>query len=68
MIDDMTVAPGIELVACKKISINGKPVGLSMAASKSPMQNSTAIIIPKPMQPLSTTVIMIDLGTIIDGR
>jgi hypothetical protein len=37
------VEPALLFVACRKISIKGKPVGLFSAFSISPRQNSSAI-------------------------
>lgn len=64
----MVAAPPIDPVACRKISMNGKPVGEASAASISPRQNRTAMIIPKPREPLITNVSMIDRGATTDGR
>lgn len=67
-IQHIVAAPPTELVAWRKISMNGNPVGDSNAASKSPRQINTAMIIPKPKLPLITRVSMIERGTITDAR
>lgn len=63
----MTVVPALLFVACRKISMNGNPVGLVRASSMSPKQNSKAINMPKPITPFSTTVLIIAQGTMVDA-
>ena len=66
-IEARAVVPAIDLVAWKKISINGKPVGDVRTLSRLPMPKSVAISMPNPRQPLISMLVMMDRGTETDG-
>ena len=66
-IEARAVVPPIDLVAWRKISMNGKPVGDSRTSSRLPMPKSVAISMPNPRQPLISMLVMIDRGTETDG-
>ena len=55
-IEIMAKVPGSELVAWKKIAMNGYPVGDSSADVRSLAQKSIAINMPNPRQPLIPTL------------
>ena len=61
------VVPAVDLVAWRKISIKGKPVGDVRTLSRLPMPKSVAISMPNPRQPLISMLVMIDRGTETDG-
>lgn len=67
MIEAIAVAPPLLLVACAKISMNGKPVGLASASSTLPMQKRMAISIAKPIIPLTVIDTSITRGTTVDA-
>ena len=66
-IEARAVVPAVDLVAWRKISINGKPVGDVRTLSRLPMPKSVAISMPNPRQPLISMLVMIDRGTETDG-
>ena len=66
-IEVKAVVPPIDLVAWRKISMNGKPVGDLRTSSRLPMPKSVAISMPNPRQPLISMLVMIDRGTETDG-
>ena len=61
--EDITAVPATEPVACKKIAMNGWPVGDWSAVSISPRQKSKANNMPKPSDPLIRTLSIIEVGT-----
>jgi hypothetical protein len=64
-IEPITAVPAVDPVACLKIAMKGYPVGDSRADPRSPLQNSMAINMPKPKDPLINTLSMIEVGTAI---
>lgn len=62
-IEPITAVPAMDPVASKKIARKGYPVGDSRADPRSPLQNSMAINMPKPKDPLIKTLSMIEVGT-----
>lgn len=70
MILHMTVAPAVELVACWKMYMCGKPriPGPElMASSKLPMQKTMAMIMARPQVPFMTRLRRMEVGTTTDG-
>lgn len=67
MTDAIVAEPAIEPVDCRKISMNGRPVGDSMAVDKSTMLNRVAMSIDNPRLPLMMRVRIIERGTVMDG-
>lgn len=67
MTDAIVAEPAIEPVDCRKISMNGSPVGDSRAAGKSTMLNRVAMSIDNPRLPLITRVRIMERGTVMDG-
>ena len=65
----MPVLPPTDCVACTKMAIKGKPVGVSMidSADRSPEQNRTAISIAKPSVPFNKTLTIMERGTFIEA-
>lgn len=63
MMAPIVAVPATEPVACKKMDMNGKPVGDSSAASMSPRQKSKAMSMLNPSVPLIATLSMMDRGT-----
>ena len=66
-INVIIAVPEIDLVACKKISMNGYPVGDFKTASILSILNKVAIIIPRLREPFMRILNRIDLGTTIDA-
>lgn len=62
-IEPITAVPAMDPVASKKIARKGYPVGDARAVSRSPLQNSMAINMPKPRDPLIKTLSMMEVGT-----
>ena len=62
MMANIQSVPDMEPVPERKICKYGYPVGVSKAASISPMQNNRASNIAKPNIPLMATVDMMDRG------
>lgn len=60
--DAIKVDPAIEPVDCRRISMNGYPVGDFWAASTSLLLNNIAINMPNPIQPFTKSVAIIDRG------
>jgi len=58
------VAPLMDWVAWKNISMNGNPVGVIKTAWISPIANKVAISMPKPSAPLSVMLVMMERGTL----
>lgn len=63
----IAVLPDTDLVAWRKISIKGYPVGVAIASPMSPRQNRTAISIPKPKQAFSAMLVTMDRGTLTEA-
>ena len=61
------VVPPIDLVAWRKISMNGKLVGDVRTLSRLPMPKRVAIKMPNPRQPLISILVRIDRGTEREG-
>jgi hypothetical protein len=69
IMDVMPVAPPVEFVTCRKISMKGNPIVLAAlnVFSGLPIQKIVAMSMPKPRVPLITTLATIERGTLIDG-
>jgi hypothetical protein len=67
MTHDMAVAAPMLFVACKKIAMNGKPVGLAKTVSASPRQKIRAISAPNAVAPLINMLAVIAQGTFLEA-
>ena len=63
----MAVAAFAELVACRKISVKGKPVGVVRTASKLPRPKRVARRMARPRRPLMRREVGMERGTAREG-
>ena len=63
----IVAAPPTEFVAERKTSMNGNPVFDWSAASISPRQNNSAMVMPNPRLPFMMMLNIIDRGITTEG-